>query len=148
MPSAGFEPAIPAIRQLQICALDRKANTIARSNCLKRSIMGEVMGPQYSDWVGHDDQGFCPGRSKRYFFPPKNPDQLWGPSSILFNFYVGFLTRRKDGQNVKLTLSFILAQRLRMSGAIPLLPLHAFTERTKQNLKYFFIASTEGVMGG
>jgi len=60
--------------------------------------MGKVMFLQYSDSVVHDDQGFLsPGRGKRFFFPPKSPDQLWGPRNLIFNFYLGFLTRREEG---------------------------------------------------
>ena len=48
-------------------------------------------------------QGSIPGRSKRSFTSPKHPDQLWGLQSLLF-----------------------ILPSLRMSGAVPILPLCAF----------------------
>jgi hypothetical protein len=55
-------------------------------------------------------QGSIPGNSKRFFTFPKHPDQLWGPNSLLF-----------------------ILPSLRMSGALPLLPLHAFHDVLRDN---------------
>jgi hypothetical protein len=47
-----------------------------------------------------------PGTGKRFFSSPKRPDQLWCPPNLLFNGYH-------------------IVPRLRMNGAVALLPLHA-----------------------
>jgi hypothetical protein len=49
-----------------------------------------------------------------------------GPSHPPIQWVQGFFHEAKVAQGVKLTTHFHLALRLRMSGAIPLLPLSAF----------------------
>jgi hypothetical protein len=62
-----------------------------------------------------------PGRSKRLFFSPNHPDWLGGPPSVLFNGYRG----KAAGVGVKLT-AYLHVPRLRMIGAVTVLPLYAF----------------------
>jgi hypothetical protein len=63
---------------------------------------------------------------KRFFSSPKCPDQLWGPTSLLFDGYWYSLL----GVNLQLEL------RLRMSEVISLFPLYAFMAWTEPNLPY------------
>jgi hypothetical protein len=61
-----------------------------------------------------------PVRARDTFFFTKSPDRLWGSPILLFSAYRGsFLGAKRPVREVKLHL----ALRLRMSGAIPLLPL-------------------------
>jgi len=53
----------------------------------------------------------------KFFSPPQCPNRLWGPHSLLSNWY-----RMQSGRGVKLTTHLHLAPRLRMRGAIPPLP--------------------------
>jgi len=69
-------------------------------------------------WAGHSGVHIPGGCS------PNCPDQLWGPPSFLFVGYQGSVLGVKwPGQ---MTTHLHLVQRLRMSVAIPLLPLYAF----------------------
>jgi hypothetical protein len=43
-----------------------------------------------------------------------------------------------SGCGVKLTINLYLVQRLRMSGAIPLLPLYAFMGMDRENFTLFY----------
>ena len=76
----------------------------------------------YCDWniTGWMIQGFIPGRGKKFFSSHKCPDQLCGthPASYALG------TR-----NIKLPAHLHLVPRLRMTGAIPTLPLYAFMAR-------------------
>jgi len=58
-------------------------------------------------------------------FCPKRPERLWGPTSLLFNEYRGYFPGGQSGRRVTLTIHLQLFPRLRMSGAVPLLPLYA-----------------------
>lgn len=56
-------------------------------------------------------------------------DCTWNPPNLLFNQYWGFFLRGggvKNGWRVIMTTHFHLLPMLKMSGAIPLLPLYAF----------------------
>jgi hypothetical protein len=55
---------------------------------------------------GLKNQGFIPGKFKRFFSSPQNRDQLWGPPSLLCNEY----------QGKKLTTHFHLMPRSSMMG--------------------------------
>jgi hypothetical protein len=50
---------------------------------------------------------------------------VWSPPSLIFNWYCGFFYRVKR-PGVKLANHLRLVPKLRMSGAIPLLPLYTF----------------------
>ena len=66
-----------------------------------------------------------PVRSTDFSLLPKHPDQLWGPSIFLFNgFQDSFL--RLSGRHTQLAAHLYLVSRLRMSRAVPLLPLFTF----------------------
>jgi hypothetical protein len=39
--------------------------------------------------------GSIPNRDKTFFFTPQSPDRLWGPTSLLFNWCRGLITRGK-----------------------------------------------------
>jgi hypothetical protein len=69
--------------------------------------------------------GWIPNKGKRSFSSPNRPDWIWGPPSLLCNGYWGS-SRRYSGGGVKLTTYLHLASRLRMCGAMSLLPLYAF----------------------
>ena len=72
----------------------------------------------------------------------KRPHRLWGPPSLLFSGY-GHSCRVKVAR-VWLTIRHHLVLRLRMSGAIPLLPLYAFivsTSMGKRNFTFTFLLS-------
>ena len=62
------------------------------------------------------------------------PDRLWGPHSLLFNACRGSCP---SGRWVMLTTYLHLAPRLRMSRAIPPLPLYAFMPWTGIAFIYF-----------
>jgi hypothetical protein len=68
--------------------------------------------------------------------PPSNrPDRRWGPHSILFSWYRGSFLGY-SGRGVRLITHSHLVPRLRMSRAIPLLPLYAFMARTGRTLPF------------
>ena len=68
------------------------------------------------------------GRSKRFYSSCHCPDWLWGPPNLPFNVYLGsFLGGgRLSSPSMKLITQLHLEPRLRVSGTILLLPLHAF----------------------
>jgi hypothetical protein len=74
-----------------------------------------------------------PDMKKRFFLPPKRPDLLW-VHPALNSMHTAILSQRKNGRGVKLTTDLHLVPRLRMSGAIPLLSLHAFIAWTEGTL--------------
>ena len=69
--------------------------------------------------------GSNPGRYKRFFSSPKRPGQLWDPPSVLFNGYRGSFSQVKQPGR-KLPTHLHLVSMLRISGAIPLIPLYIF----------------------
>jgi hypothetical protein len=76
-----------------------------------------------------------PAGGNTFISPPKRPDLLWGPPRLLYNGHWRSFPdlERPMGKVNRLHL----LPRLRMSGAMPLLPLHnlmAWT-RTTPNLK-------------
>ena len=56
-----------------------------------------------------------------------SPGRLWGPPGLTFNWF-RVLSSEQSGRDVILTAHLHLAPRLRMSGAIPLLPIYAFMD--------------------
>jgi hypothetical protein len=92
-----------------------------------RTCVGNMRFPsQYSDCSkGGTIQGSNPGNSKGFFFSPKHSDRLWGLPAY---HPKGTAVQSWDtsGRGVKLTTHLHLVPRLRVSGAIPLLPLYAF----------------------
>jgi hypothetical protein len=67
-------------------------------------------------------RGSNPGRAKRFITPsPRCPD----PHSLIFNGYRGSFPGQK-GWGTKLTAHLLLVLWLRMSGAIPLIPIYAY----------------------
>ena len=55
-------------------------------------------------------------------FPWTLPDWLWGPASLLFNWHCSSFQGIKWPGFVKSSTNHHIAARLRMSGAVPLLP--------------------------
>jgi hypothetical protein len=53
---------------------------------------------------------------------------------VSYSIAIGVLSRGYNGRDVMLTSHFHLVQRLRISGAIPLLPLYAFMAWTRTTL--------------
>jgi hypothetical protein len=78
----------------------------------------------YSDKpTGWTMRGSSSGSGGRFFLSPKRPYQLWDPRSLLFNEYQCYIRwEGQIGRGVTLTTHLPLASRLRMSGAITLLP--------------------------
>jgi hypothetical protein len=72
-------------------------------------------------------------------FPPTYPDRLRGPPSPLFDGYRAYFPALKWP---RLATHFDPVSRLRMSGAILLLPLYAFVEWTRITLRLHVILST------
>jgi hypothetical protein len=80
-------------------------------------------------------RGSVPGRPKTFFSSPKDPP------SLLFLWYRGsFAGLQTAGR--KLTTHHHLVPRLRMSGAIPLLPLYAVMARAGTTLRFHLTASS------
>jgi hypothetical protein len=73
------------------------------------------------------------GRGKRSFCSPKCADQLWDPPSLLFDGYE-VRSYSLSGWGMKLTTCVHLVLRLRMHGAVPLLPMYAFIAWTGTSL--------------
>jgi hypothetical protein len=65
-------------------------------------------------------RGLIVGRGKKFFFTSKRPARLWGPPSILFNWYRG-----GNSWGFKVT-HLHLVPRLRIGGALPPLPTYIF----------------------
>ena len=80
-------------------------------------------------------RGLNPGTGKCLFFAPKLPDRVWGSPSLLFNGY-----RRSfpgvNSRGANLTTYLHLVTKLRMNGAVPLISLHVFVERTGKDLPF------------
>jgi hypothetical protein len=76
---------------------------------------------------------------KDIFSCSKRPAHLWGTSSQLFNGYYVLFTGSKR-RNVKLATHLEVGLRLRMSGAIHLIPLYALMTWTWKTLPYYFPA--------
>jgi len=70
---------------------------------------------------GLDDPLLNLCRCRSFLSSPKCPYRLRGLPSPLFNWYQVFFTRMKQ-PGLKLTTNFHLEQKLRTSGAVPLLP--------------------------
>ena len=74
--------------------------------------------------------GSNPGAVKR-----PCPDRLWGPPR-LYRIGTGFLSRRKSGRDMKLAPHSHIVTRLRMGGAIHLLPLYALIAWSGNSLPF------------
>jgi hypothetical protein len=72
-----------------------------------------------------------PGRGRRYFYVQRIPDRHWGPSRLLSSWVRG----RESYDLLR------LVPRLRMSGAIPPFPLHAFIVRYKLTILPLFFSN-------
>jgi len=70
-------------------------------------------------------QGSSPCRVKGFFFYPKCPDWLWGSPSLLLNMYQGSFLGLKWLKS-EFNYSPPSGAKVRMSGAVPVLPLYAF----------------------
>jgi len=69
-----------------------------------------------------DNEGFESRKKQEIFISTKVPNRLYGPPSL----FTGFFPWMKSSLGVKLTIRFRLMPSLRMSGALPVLPLYAF----------------------
>jgi hypothetical protein len=78
--------------------------------------------------------------SKRFLSSPKCPHLLWGSPSHLFKGYQGLSTPREKAATAESSLiTFIRDFRLRVTGAILPVPVHAFTVWTWKNLALYII---------
>jgi hypothetical protein len=67
---------------------------------------------------------------EKYFSPPKRNDRLWGPPSVPDSGFRKVLCREYSGRGVKLTTHHHVVQKLRMSGAVPLLHPYSYKDWT------------------
>lgn len=81
------------------------------------------------------DRGSNPRRGKIIFSIPHHPDRFRVPPSSLLNEYRDCF-RSSRGRGVILTKHHYPVPKLRMSGAIHLLPQYAFTTRTRTALPF------------
>jgi len=72
-------------------------------------------------------QGSVLGRCKRSYSSPRYPDWTWGWSSFLFKRYQEFFPLEQSIHGVKMITYPHLMLRLRMHGAVPLLPQYVLT---------------------
>jgi len=80
--------------------------------------------------------GSSPGRGKTFVFFAERLRLLWGPPSLLFKGYLGYLPG-KSGRCVKYINQLDLALKFRISGAIHLLLLYVFMVWTGRTLFTF-----------
>jgi len=76
------------------------------------------------------------GKGNRIFSSTKRPG-LRGPSSLVLNECQGSFLE-KSGWRMTLNTHLHPTPRMRISGAIPLLPLYDFIDRTRTNLPFTF----------
>jgi len=65
------------------------------------------------------------GTVNRFYSSPKTSTPAVWPHTLIFNMFQGSFLRL-NSQDTKLTTHLYLVSRLRMSGAVPLLPLFTF----------------------
>jgi hypothetical protein len=75
-----------------------------------------------------------PSRGKSFIPSPEHPDWIWGSTILLFNKYWNLFLHRYSGWGMKLIIHLHLELRIRMCGAIPLIPLCAFVAETGTTL--------------
>jgi hypothetical protein len=75
--------------------------------------------------VGLKILGSFPGRGEKYLFYPNHPFQLWGSPSLIFSMCQQPFPQGSSSWGMKLTTYLPTVPSLRMSGAIPVLPLFA-----------------------
>jgi len=86
-------------------------------------------------------QGSNPGKVQRLCSSQKRVDRLWGPPCLLFSRYRRF-SWGYGGRAVKFIAYLYLMWKLRMSGALPPLPLYLLVDWTTGCLfKLFTISS-------
>ena len=86
-----------------------------------------------------DIQVSIPGKDKKFFSSPKRSPM--GPTQHPVQWVPSFFLREYSGRGAKVTIQPLLQPRLRMSGAILLLPLYTFmvkTGKTRCALLFFF----------
>ena len=71
--------------------------------------------------------GSNPGTGKRFIASPQHTGQFWGLHSILSSGYQGILPCIKSSWGTQLITNIHLVPKLRMSRAIPPLPLYTLT---------------------
>ena len=91
-------------------------NATGKLDCF---VMGRVSA--YS-WTS---RGSNPGRAKSFLNSTNNPDQFWGLPTFPFEWYWGISHGKSPGNDVEHSLPY--SAEVKMSGAIPLLPLYAST---------------------
>ena len=74
---------------------------------------------------GQDSPGFESWQRQEIFWSPKPPRSVLGPTQAHIQCVSGFFPGWDSGWGVRLTSHLRLVRRLRISGCIPLLPLHA-----------------------
>jgi hypothetical protein len=94
---------VPVLVQVALCT---------NHSALKRSLCSELARDNAADWNPYWGQSI--------FFLSKRADRLWYPPSLRVQQAPGFFFKGKAAG------TWHVALRLRMSGAITLLPTHAF----------------------
>ena len=84
-------------------------------------------------------RGSSPGKGKQFPSSLKLPDHLLGPPSLLLWRYREFFSQRLA---LELTSHFSLVSRLRVSGAVLLLPIYAFMQFTATGLPFVSLTTT------
>ena len=84
-----------------------------------------------------DGPGFESRQGQVIFCSLKRPHRCWGPSRLLL-FSTAVLYGGLSGRSVIMTAHLRLSQRLRPSGAIPVLPLYTFMPWTRIALTFIF----------
>jgi hypothetical protein len=67
-------------------------------------------------------RGWIPGRGKKFLFSSQCPDRLWGPPSLLSNWYRGALSTAVKRPGHEADHSPLSCAEVKNGGAIPTLP--------------------------
>jgi hypothetical protein len=80
--------------------------------------------------------GSTPGKGMGIFLLQQHPDQLWTPPILQFIGQQRLFLQEFSGWDMKLTTHLHLEPRLRIHGAIPLVPPYSFMTSTRTLLSF------------